>query len=294
MYKIMCDRLKKIGLCADMDHKAMFSEKIAIVTGGASGIGYALCQALCKRNAVVVIGDIDGQKAEAAALALRAEGGQAEAYAVDVRDSNAIQAMIQTTLKTHGTLDYMFNNAGIGVLGEIRDLSLEHWRSLIDINLMGTVYGTKLAYDVFLKQGHGHIVNIASGYGLLSSVFNTPYAASKSAIVRLSESLRAEAADFNINVSVACPGAVKTDFLEKIPVIGADAKQAFALTDIKLITADECADHVLLGVCTNQFMITFPFYVKVLHWLYRLCPTKVFKLNLKRIRQYRKIRTLPN
>ena len=96
----------------------------------------------------------------------------------------------------------MFNNAGIAVAGDSRDLNLDHWRKVTDVNYWGVVYGSKFAFDAMAKQGHGHIVNIASLAGLIPFPTNLPYSATKHAVVGMSMSLRAEGADLGVNVSV--------------------------------------------------------------------------------------------
>ena len=144
-----------------------FQNQIAIVTGGASGIGRALCEELTRRGAVVAVADINYEGAQAVASAIAANGGRATAALLDVTRAENVERLVEDTVRTHGRLDYMFNNAGIGVAGEVRDLSLDHWRKCIDINLWGVIYGTTVAYAAMLRQGSGHIVNTASAAGLI-------------------------------------------------------------------------------------------------------------------------------
>jgi short-subunit dehydrogenase len=104
----------------------------------------------------------------------------------------------------------MLNNAGIALGGEVRDMDLEHWRRILDVNLWGVIHGTTAAYQVMVKQGFGHIVNTASLGGLIPEPMATAYATTKHAVVGLSTSLRAEAAELRVKVSVVCPGFVQT------------------------------------------------------------------------------------
>jgi NAD(P)-dependent dehydrogenase (short-subunit alcohol dehydrogenase family) len=125
-----------------------FQNKIAVVTGGASGIGQALGEELARRGATVVVADIDSARAQQVASAIAEQGRRAESAEVDVADAKQMRALVEQTVSRHGRLDYFFNNAAIGVVGELRDLVPDHWRRLVDVNVLGVVYGTMAAYTV--------------------------------------------------------------------------------------------------------------------------------------------------
>src|SRR5215218_918636 len=152
-----------------------FRDSIAIVTGGASGIGRALCEELARRGAVVVVTDVNEAGARSVAESIASEGGRASSKAVDVRDAEAVKRVVEETAAAHGRLDYMFNNAGLAVTGEVRDLSLEHWRKVVDVNLWGVIHGIAAAYPLMVRQRSGHIVNTASLAGLLGIPRSSPY-----------------------------------------------------------------------------------------------------------------------
>lgn len=133
----------------------IFKEKIAIVTGGASGIGRALCEALSRKGAIVVVADIDNEGAKQVASTITALGRRAQAHYLDVSQPEAVQKLVAETVTTYGHLDYMFNNAGIGIAGEARDMSLEQWQRIIEVNLWGVIHGTRSAYQVMSQQGFG-------------------------------------------------------------------------------------------------------------------------------------------
>ncbi|HEY3259135.1 MAG TPA: SDR family oxidoreductase, partial [Pseudonocardiaceae bacterium] len=157
---------------------SMTSRRVAVITGGASGIGRAIGAALVARGATVVLADIDAEGAELAAKRLTAAGpGTAVAIELDVTDGPAMVAAYQDVHDRHGRLDFAFNNAGIAVAGLAEDLTLEHWDRSIDVNLRGVVHGLHAAYPLMLAQGHGHIVNTASVAGLLAPPIMTPYTA---------------------------------------------------------------------------------------------------------------------
>ena len=127
---------------------------------------------------------------------------------------DAVRQMVGETAASHGRLDYLFNNAGIGIRGDARDLTSEHWRRVLGVDLFGVIYGTLAAYPIMTRQGFGHIVNTSSAAGLLPGPFNAPYNTSKHAVVGLSLSLRIEAADLGVKVSVVCPGFVRTSIYQ--------------------------------------------------------------------------------
>ena len=159
-----------------------FRDAVAIVTGGASGIGAAIGRHLAREGARVVLADRQLDLASEIAASIHDAGGKAEAVELDVRDAIAFDAIVALTIERHGRLDYLFNNAGIGVAGEMRDYRLDDWRDVVDVNLMGVVHGVQASYGRMIAQGFGHIVNTASVAGLLPSPFMGSYTTTKHAV----------------------------------------------------------------------------------------------------------------
>jgi NAD(P)-dependent dehydrogenase (short-subunit alcohol dehydrogenase family) len=247
-----------------------FHNQVAIVTGGASGIGRALCEELAHRGAMAVVADIDGEGARAVASAIAAKGGRATAAPLDVARAEEVERLVDETVRAHGRLDYMFNNAGIGVGGEVRELTLDHWRKCIDINLWGVIHGATAAYAAMLRQGSGHIVNTASAAGLVGEPGLTPYSVTKSAVVALSTALRAEAEAFGVRVSVVCPGFVDTAIYENAIGVRIDKDEFLAKLPVKLVSAADAARAILRGVERNEAIVVFPFYARLAWWLMRI------------------------
>src|SRR5262245_57142805 len=135
-----------------------FDGAVALVTGGASGIGAALGRELARRGASVVLADRDGDLAQAETVRIIASGGRAESATLDVRDAAAFAALVADVFQRHGRLDYLFNNAGIAVGGEVSDLTLEDWREAVEVNLMGVVHGVAAAWPRLVAQRFGHVV----------------------------------------------------------------------------------------------------------------------------------------
>ena len=141
-------------------------DRIAIVTGAASGIGRALVEEMGRRGAVVIGADLNGEQAKLVAGGIEKAGGRASAAVLDVSDAEAVKRLVEDTVRQHGRLDYLFNNAGIGIASRVQDMDLEDWNRILDVNLRGVIHGVYAAYPVMLRQGSGHIVNTASLAGL--------------------------------------------------------------------------------------------------------------------------------
>jgi NAD(P)-dependent dehydrogenase (short-subunit alcohol dehydrogenase family) len=261
--------------------------RIAIVTGAASGIGHALARALAARGDVGALADIDGTAARAAANALP----DARGYAVDVRDADAVAAVVDDVVSEHGRLDLIVNNAGIGVGGDVLELSLAHWDRVIDVNLRGVVHGVAAAYPVMARQRDGHIVNIASLAGLVPSPLLAPYAATKHAVVGLSQSLRVEAAARGVRVTTVCPGFVDTPILDKggpadLPRSRfAEHTRALALrVSGRLYEADALAADILAGIDRNRAVVVAPRRARAIWLAHRIAPALVERSNRRLVR----------
>jgi NAD(P)-dependent dehydrogenase (short-subunit alcohol dehydrogenase family) len=256
----------------------IFSGAVAIVTGGASGIGQALAEALARRGATVVIADLQSELARQTAEKIISSGGKANAVHIDVTDFTAVSRLVEATVNEHGRLDYMFNNAGMGIVGEVRDYQIEDWKRVIDVNLGGVIHGVQAAYPVMLKQGFGHIVNTASMAGLFPSPWVVSYTAAKHAVVGLSLSLRVEAATAGVRVSVLCPGVIRTPILAHGGVGGkclgsvSGEKQQAGMERSRPMEPSRFAQKVLPAVAGNRAIIIVPAWWKILWWMNRVSP----------------------
>ena len=272
-----------------------FENAVAIVTGGGMGLGEALCEELARRGATVVVADVDGDAARQVAGRLEQSGRPALAVRIDVADEAEVAQLIESTVAEYGRVDYMINNAGIAIGGDSRDLSMQQWRRVLDVDLLGVVYGTVHAYQVMARQGHGHIVNISSLSGLVPQPGNVPYCTSKHGIVGFSLSLRAEGADLGVKVSAACPGDMKTKIYDNMVVVNMPREEVATLSRrthylMPQMSAQAAARAILRGVGRDRPLIVFPFAVQVIWYLYRWFPGLLYRINLHRMRLFRGLR----
>jgi short-subunit dehydrogenase len=268
----------------------MKGQRTAIVTGGASGIGLALCQELTRRGVHTVMADINQERLEQASLRIRDAGGSIEPCRLDVSKIEEVSRVVQKTLEKHGRLDYMFNNAGVSVSAEVRDMSLEHWQRLLNVNLNGVIYGSISAYEAMIQQGHGHIVNISSLQGIIPLSLSVGYTTTKYGVVGFSLSLRPEAAFYGVGVTVVCPGFIETEILNDQPFINIDKKRLLSASPRKKMCPRKCAQKIIRGVNSNKPMIMVPFYSYMIWVAHRFFPFIMPMVNHRLIRNNRDCR----
>jgi NAD(P)-dependent dehydrogenase (short-subunit alcohol dehydrogenase family) len=261
--------------------------RVAFVTGGASGIGRALCGALVGRGASVVVADINGSAAAAVARELTERGpGSASSVALDVADARGFQQAVDEVHAQQGRLDLAFNNAGIGVGGPTEELSLAHWERTLDVNLRGVVHGVRAAYPLMIEQGFGHIVNTASLAGLTPFPFGVAYAMTKHAVVGLSVSLRVEARAHGVRVSAVCPGVIDTPILDaegppdlpRTRLAGRGRELFIHSNRGPAYPPERLAEDVLRGVERNRAIIVAPARARAAWIANRIAPWLVERM----------------
>jgi NADP-dependent 3-hydroxy acid dehydrogenase YdfG len=242
--------------------------QVAVVTGAASGIGLALCEALTGRGVAVVVADLSAEVSERAASRLRLAGGDALACATDVRSADAVDRLAAFTLDRYGRVDLVCNNAGVVPgLRPLWEQDVATWRWLVDVTLLGLAHGIRAFVPHLIAQGSGHVLNTASMAGLVPVPLVGPYGAVKHAVVGLSETLDAELRMVGspVGVTVLCPARVATA-LEQTSYAARPDDVPLPLPDQQAVTsggavisASEVARIALAGVEAGKLhVLTHP------------------------------------
>ncbi len=208
----------------------LLENKVAIITGAASGIGKATATAFGREGAKVLCADLNGEGAEATANLIGDTGGEAASFQLDVAQESEVKAMIADAMTRWGRLDVIYNNAGIGTGAPVTQMPVEEWDRMHAINLRGVFLGTKHAIPEMLKNGGGAIVNTASDAGLLGTPMLSAYCATKGGVVMFTKAVAMEWARLGIRVNCVCPGVIRTPILDPMIAMG----KAAGLTEEQL------------------------------------------------------------
>jgi NAD(P)-dependent dehydrogenase (short-subunit alcohol dehydrogenase family) len=196
----------------------VLKDKIAIVTGGAKGLGAAVAAELDSEGAHVVVTDIDGDGARKTAEGL----AHGESAVCDVRDDDAVAALVADVVARHGRLDIMVANAGIATISPITEMTMETWRSVLAVNLDGVFSSVRHAGRAMATTGGGSIITMASITGFAGSPLIANYAAAKAAVISLTKTAATELRGFGVRVNAICPGFIGTDLvLDRAPLFEA-------------------------------------------------------------------------
>ncbi len=223
--------------------------KVAIVTGASSGIGEATAEALAEAGAKVALAARRSERIDELAEKINGDGGTALAIKTDVSEEPQCRALVEQTKEELGSVDLLINNAGVMLLGPVAGAETEHWRRMIEVNLLGLLYCTHAVMPVMGEAGGGHIVNVASTAGRQATLGAAVYNMTKFGVVGFSEALRQEALHGNVRVTCIEPGFVETELQghnEHPMVVEATEKMREQIGD--LLQASDIADAILYTV----------------------------------------------
>jgi NAD(P)-dependent dehydrogenase (short-subunit alcohol dehydrogenase family) len=202
-----------------------FTGRVALVTGGASGIGFAVAKQLAELGARVAIADININGAETAGAKLIASGADVMTVKVDVRAPNEVEAMTDAIVNRFGKIDILVHSAGVGIERAFLDTSPEEWQRLIDIDLSGTFYCAQAAARRMIENGYGRIVTLSSTAGLRGGTGRAAYGAAKGGVVALTKVMAVELAQYGITANALAPGAIETELVARMH--SAETRQAY-------------------------------------------------------------------
>ena len=194
----------------------LLKDKVALITGSASGIGKEIAIEYAKQGAKVVIADLALEAAKATAEEIVKNGGTAMAVAMNVTDETQVDKGVADAVNTYGGLDIMISNAGIQIISPVTELSLENWRKMLAIHLDGAFLTTRAAMKAMIKQGRGgSIIYMGSVHSHQASALKSPYVTAKHGLLGLAKTVAKEGAKDKIRTNVICPGFVRTPLVEK-------------------------------------------------------------------------------
>jgi NAD(P)-dependent dehydrogenase (short-subunit alcohol dehydrogenase family) len=250
--------------------------KKCVITGAASGIGRATAVAAAGEGAELYLTDVQADKLEAVVVEIRAKGGQIALYqAFDIANYDAVCAFARDIHSVHGSMDVLMNIAGISIWGSIDRLQHEHWRQVIEINLMGPIHILENFVPKMIEAGcGGHIVNVSSAAGLFGLPWHAAYSASKFGVRGISEVLRFDLAQHGIGVSLVCPGAVNTPLVGSVNIVDVDRNNPEVQATVKrfqrhAVTPEKAAQAILKGIKNNRYMVFTSPDIRVGYWFQR-------------------------
>lgn len=253
--------------------------KTAIITGGASGLGLAMAHEFARHGYAICIADIQEKQGQEVARELQANGTAAFFFKLNVTQESEWLALKDEVLKQWGKVDVVINNAGVAAAGLIEDQSVEDWKWLLDINVLGVALGCKTFTPLMKARDSGYLINVASMAGLLHAPSMSSYNVSKAGVVALSETLKVELSSWNIGVSVVCPAFFQTNLTNTMRTsIPGVAKTVNRWMESSSISAEDVAKAVYQGMTSNRFYVLTHTKEKLLWWLKRVSPELLHSL----------------
>ena len=257
--------------------------RTVLITGGGAGLGEAMARRFAAAGWTVVVADLDLARAQGVADSL---GGDALALQMDVTSEADWQRVAEDVEDRFGTVDVLINNAGVAVGGSLEETSVEDWRWVLDIDLMGVVIGCKTFAPAMRARGAGHIINVASFAGFAAAPGINAYGTAKAGVIAMSEMLRAELADAGVEVSVLCPAFVKTRLTETMRAPDSSyQKRVERWMSNSGVSAKDVAEVVYRAVEKPRFMLLTHGNTRWLYRMRRWMPESYFKMLMRGVRR---------
>jgi NAD(P)-dependent dehydrogenase (short-subunit alcohol dehydrogenase family) len=250
-----------------------------LITGAASGIGRATAVAAAAEGATLVLTDRDEGRLGSAVAQIEAAGGDVGyAAPADVADIDQVRAFAAAVDAAAGTMDVVMNVAGVSAWGTVTNLEHRHWRTMVDVNLMGPIHVIECFVPAMIAARRGgHLVNVSSAAGLIGMPWHAAYSASKFGLRGVSEVLRFDLRRHGIGVSLVCPGGVATPLTETVEIAGVDkASERFAKLQAgfrrRAVTPEHAAAAILRGVHRNRYLVYTSPDIRAIHLVQRYVP----------------------
>jgi len=265
------------------------NKRTVLITGAGAGLGEAMARRFGAAGWAVIVADLDADRARQVAESLTSGSRH---VAMDVTDEAAWQQLVALVREEYGQLDVLVNNAGVAAGGTLEETSLEDWRWVMDIDLMGVVMGCKAFAPLMREQGRGHIINVASFAGFAAAPGINAYGTAKAAVIALSEMLRAELIDAGVSVSALCPAFVKTRLTETMRAPDSSyQKRVERWMTQSGVAAEDVAEVVYRAVLKPRFMLLTHANTRWLWRLKRWFPEMYFRILMRGIRKIERKRT---
>jgi NAD(P)-dependent dehydrogenase (short-subunit alcohol dehydrogenase family) len=194
-------------------------ERVAVITGAGGDIGRGTARLFAAEGAKVVVSDINGKTGQETVNIIKADGGEAVFVEADVAQVSDTEKLVKTTVQTFGTIDVLFNNAGVLVMKSLHEQTEEDYAAVVDVCLKGTFFCSRYALPEMMKQGEGCIINMGSAAGLIGYLEAPGYCAAKGGIVNLTRQIALDYAPYNIRCNCICPGAVNTEMMKQARIL---------------------------------------------------------------------------
>lgn len=244
-----------------------FENTISIITGAASGLGLGITKEIINRLGIVILLDIDRERLNNVCKEM--DQNKYEIFTVDVTNCTEVENIFNNVYKKYKKIDYLFNNAGIGGTLSFANATSDHWKKIIDLNIYGVVNGMMAIYPIMKKQKKGYIINTSSIAGLIPFKGQSLYNTTKFAVTGLSLTLEQEFKEHNIDISIICPGMVKTRIFYK-PIIGEEASEEYVKIPNEAISVEKAVNDIMKGLDKKIKIIITPKFLKHFFRKYRI------------------------